>query len=55
MSFKDLFLNVDFSDEDSTKFALHVMDRLGFRLMLFKDEALEALAMSEGVTVANIG
>jgi len=55
VSFKDLFLNNDFSDEDLTKCALHFMDRLGLRLMWFKDEALEVLAMSEGGTVANIG
>ena len=55
VSFKDLFLNDDFSHEDLTKFALYFADRLGFRLMWFKDAALEALAMSKGDIVANIG
>ncbi|KAG0697488.1 hypothetical protein DFH29DRAFT_945996 [Suillus ampliporus] len=55
VSFKDLILDDDFSNEDAAKFALLFGERLGFGLVWFKDAVLDALVMSKGGTAANVG
>ncbi|KAG2143585.1 hypothetical protein DEU56DRAFT_242494 [Suillus clintonianus] len=55
VSFKDLFLDDDFSMEDAAKFVMLFERRLGIGLMWFKDAVLEALVMSKGGTAANVG
>ncbi|OAX38293.1 hypothetical protein K503DRAFT_770624 [Rhizopogon vinicolor AM-OR11-026] len=55
VSFKDLLLADDFSNEDVAKFSLLFQARLGFGLVWFKDAVIDALVMSKKGTAANIG
>ncbi|KAG2143586.1 hypothetical protein DEU56DRAFT_242503 [Suillus clintonianus] len=53
VSFTDLILDDDFSDEDMAKFVLLFQQTLGLGLELFKDAVLDALVMSKGGTADN--
>ncbi|KAG1722902.1 hypothetical protein EDB19DRAFT_1954289 [Suillus lakei] len=55
VSFTDLVLDDDFSNEDVAKFILLFQARLDFGLVWFKDAVLDALVMSKGGTTANLG
>jgi hypothetical protein len=55
VSFKDLILSDDFSNEDAVRFALMFEKKLGFGLVWLKDAVLDALVTSKGGIVANIG
>lgn len=55
VSFKDLILSDDFSNEDAVRFALMFEKKLGFGLVWLKDAVLDAFVISKGGIAANIG